>query len=121
MPAPVLNVKRSVNKAASQFTFASTLIPDLYWSKARLDVEYDSEEFHAEEDALNRGARRTMALRAMKVDVFSVTWDMVRDSNAFDGFAHLLARRLHKRIRRSDKKVLRRRGELRAALLDLPR
>lgn len=121
MPAPVLNVKRRVNKKAGQFTFARTLIPDLYWSKARLDVEYDSEEFHAEEDALNRGARRTMAMRAMKVDVFSMTGDMVRDSNAFDGFAHLLARRLHKRIRRPDKKVLRRRGELRAALLDSPR
>ena len=117
MPAPSLNVKRGVNKSASKFTFARTLVPDLYWSEARLDVEYDSEEFHAEEAALKRGARRTMALRAMHVDVFSMTGDMVRDSVAFDGFAHLLARRLHKRIRRPGQATLRRHQELRASLL----
>ena len=117
LPTPALNAKRPVNQNAQSFTFSHTLIPDLYWKQALLDVEYDSEEFHASKDALDKGARRTLALRAMHVDVFSMTSDMVHDEAAFHTFARLLARRLHKRIRKPTELMQERRAALRTTLL----
>ena len=117
LPQPTLNAKRAVNSLAGSFTMSLTLIPDLYWSSARLDLEYDSDEFHSDPESLQRGARRTMALRAMHVDVISMTNDMVRDENAFDATARLIARRLGKRIRTDNKNAPKKRSELRKLLL----
>ena len=99
LPRPVLNAKRVVNRQAGSFTLSRRLIPDLYWSAARLDIEYDSDEFHADPESLKKGARRTLALRAMHVDVISLTSDMVYDETAFAGVARLAAKKVGKRLR----------------------
>lgn len=117
LPAPILNGKRAVNTKAMTFTLANYLIPDLYWSAARLDVEYDSEAFHASEDGLRKGARRTLAMRAMNVEVVSLTSEVVRDVVAFETVASLIARRLNKRMAPARKNFGERRDELRAAVL----
>ena len=98
LPKPILNAKRPVNRDAASFTLSHTLIPDLYWTSARLDIEYDSDEFHADSESLRKGARRTLALRAMHIDVMSLTYDMVCDERAFESIARLIARRVGKRL-----------------------
>ena len=52
LPRPTLNAKRKVTALAGSFTLSRTLVPDLFWSSAMFDMEYDSEEFHASAEAL---------------------------------------------------------------------
>lgn len=96
---PILNGKRAVNKHAQSFTLSQYLIPDLYWPGAKLDAEYDSEAFHASPESLKNGARRTLALRAMHVEVVSITSEMLHDADAFDAVARLIAKKTNKRLR----------------------
>lgn len=117
IPAPILNAKRPVTKQAESLTFARHLIPDLYWPASRLDVEYDSEEFHSDPDSLIAGARRTLALRAMRVESISVTYDIVSDMCAFDATARMIVRKLGLRNYKANDDVLRAREALRRALL----
>ncbi len=100
LPCPVLNAKRRVTTFAGSFTMSKTLVPDLFWSAAMLDVEYDSEEFHASTECLLKGARRTLALRSMNVEVISVTKDVVYDEDSFDGLVRLVAKALGVRLRK---------------------
>lgn len=114
---PILNGKRMINKKAKKLTFAQYLIPDLYWPNAKLDVEYDSEAFHASPDSLKNGARRTLALRAMNVEVISLTSEVVHDVSAFDAMARTIARRTGKHLRPQTKSFENSRDELRKMLL----
>ena len=114
---PILNGKRAVNKCAEQITFAQYLIPDLYWPNAKLDVEYDSEAFHASPESLKNGARRTLALRSMRVEVVSLTSDIVNDAVAFDTTARLIAKRTGKRLHLKKDLFKERRDYLRSIVL----
>ena len=116
LPHPMLNAKRKVNEEAEAFTFAHTLVPDLYWPEAMLDMEYDSDEFHSDPESLRAGARRTLALRAMHVDVISMTYDVVHDEDSFHGAARMVARKLHKRLYKTDAASQKKRAQLRAGL-----
>jgi hypothetical protein len=109
--------KRVLGKHAGHLTLSSYLIPDLYWPKLRLDVEYDSEAFHASSESLRRGAQRTLALRVMDVDVVSLTKEVVRDVDAFDSVARLLCKRLGRRPPNPTDKYCLRRLELRELVL----
>ncbi len=100
LPHPQLNARRQVTPRAGSFTLSKSLVPDLLWPDARLDLEYDSEEFHASEDALQRGARRALALRAMGVEVVSVTKEVVYDKAAFDTLARMVAKAIGARVRK---------------------
>lgn len=117
MPKPQLNAKRVVNTYAGSITFSRTLIPDLYWPSARLDMEYDSDEFHSDAESLAKGARRALALRAMHVDVISMTRDIVYDESAFHAAARLVSSRLGIRFRPFSESALKKRRELRELLL----
>ncbi len=116
LPRPSLNAKRKVNSYAESFTFSRKLIPDLYWASVRLDIEYDSDEFHSNPLSLREGARRTLALRTMHVDVIALTSDVVHDEEAFAGVARLVAKKVGKRLPPSSTKQAERLA-LRAALL----
>ncbi|MDO4807597.1 MAG: hypothetical protein Q4A07_10150 [Coriobacteriales bacterium] len=117
LPKPQLNAKRVVNTYAGSITFSRTLIPDLYWPSARLDMEYDSDEFHSDAESLAKGARRALALRAMHVDVISMTRDIVYDESAFHAAARLVSSRLGIRFRPFSESALKKRRELRELLL----
>lgn len=114
---PVLNQKRVLGKHAGRLVLSPYLIPDLYWPMLRLDVEYDSEAFHASPESLKRGAQRTLALRVMDVDVVSLTKEVVRDVDAFDSVARLLCKRLERRPPSTTDKYCARRLELRELVL----
>lgn len=114
---PILNAKRPVTELAGKLTMANHLIPDLYWPEQRLDVEYDSDEFHSSPTSLTAGARRTMALRLMQVEVVSLTYDIVCDVDALDATARLVARRLGQRVYPTNAQAATAREALRDALL----
>lgn len=118
IPKPILNAKRPVASRAGTLTMAGHLIPDLYWANRRLDLEYDSDAFHADPACLLAGARRTMALRVMKVEVISLTYDIVRDTQAFDTAARLISKKLGRRSQPKNDNADKARQTLRAALLD---
>ena len=117
LPRPILNAKRQVSGQAGHLTLSRNLIPDLFWSNCKLDVEYDSEEFHADPECLAAGARRTLALRAMHVEVISVTKDIVYDEEAFDAVARLVAKPTGVRMTKPTENALAARQRLRDAIL----
>jgi hypothetical protein len=117
LPKPLLNAKRRVTSVAGSITMSNTLVPDLYWIDARLDLEYDSDEFHSDCESLRKGARRTMAFRAMNVDVLSMTHDIVCDERAFDVVARMIAKRLGVRLPAEAGMDKSKRRELRSILL----
>ncbi|MBR3328617.1 MAG: hypothetical protein IKG22_14990 [Atopobiaceae bacterium] len=117
LPRPILNAKQKVGGQAEHLTLSRNLIPDLFWSDCRLDVEYDSEEFHADPESLAAGARRTLALRAMHVEVISVTKDIVYDEEAFDAVARLVAKSTGVRMTKPTTNTLAARKHLRDAIL----
>ena len=112
LPRPQLNARRRVTARAGSLTLSKTLVPDLFWPSKRLDLEYDSEEFHASVDALQKGARRALALRAMGVEVVSVTKEVVYEEDAFDALARVVAKFLGVRVRKQTQT-----GELQRSLL----
>lgn len=117
IPRPVLNARRHVTKRAETLTTKHTLVPDLYWPAVRLDVEYDSEEFHSDSARLELGLRRTLALRAMHVEVISLTKEVVYDDVAFDTTARMVAKRLGKRLRSQSETLQEKRRALRDTVL----
>lgn len=114
---PVLNARIPVNGHADSITSARHLVPDLYWPDAHLDIEYDSEEFHSDSVSLVNGRRRTLALQAMNVQVISMTYDILRDFDAFDAVAGTIMRTLGQRNARLTDELRRKRILLRNELL----
>lgn len=117
LPRPQLNARRRVTSRAGSLTLSKTLVPDLFWPNKRLDLEYDSEEFHASSDALQKGARRALALRVMGVEVISVTKEVLYDKDAFDALARIVAKAVGGRVRKPTEAAELQRGLLRSAVL----
>ena len=117
LPIPQLNARKRVTARAGSLVLSKTLVPDLFWPSKRLDLEYDSEEFHASPDALQKGARRALALRAMGVEVVSVTKDVVYDEDAFDALARIVAKTVGVRVRKQTQSADLQRGHLRGVVL----
>ncbi len=114
---PILNAKLPVNALAHGVTAASNLVPDLYWPSARLDMEYDSEEFHTDADSLQSGRRRTLALQAMDVQVISMSIDILRSHDSFDVVASTIMRALGQRRHKATETDRQKRIALRNSLL----
>lgn len=75
---------------------------DLYWPELKLDVEYDSDSFHAHEEKMLLDGRRRAALEAMGITSVNVVSEQVRDSGAFNELAKQLAVLANHRLRYKD-------------------
>ena len=75
---------------------------DLYWPELKLDVEYDSDSFHAHEEKMLLDGRRRAALEAMGITSVNVTSGQVRNSGAFNELAKQLAVLANHRLRYKD-------------------
>lgn len=64
---------------------------DLYWPELKLDIEYDSNAFHAHEEKLLLDSRRRAALEAMGITSINVASEQIRSSGAFNELAKQLA------------------------------
>lgn len=89
---------------------------DLCWPKEKLALEYDSHQFHSEEEKRELDSRRRIAIENHGLHVISVTKQQIYDRDSFSELAEVVAKYLGKRLRitRADKDL--KRMELRNAL-----
>lgn len=98
LPHPTMNAEMPLPKNVVA-TGRSSLRCDLYWPVARLDVEYDSAEFHSAERLLANDSMRRIALESMDVTSVNLTAEHLRRASLFDEAAQDIARILGKRVR----------------------
>ena len=98
LPHPTMNAEMPLPKNVVA-TGRSSLRCDLYWPAARLDVEYDSAEFHSSERLLANDSMRRIALESMDVTSVNLTAEHLRRASLFDEAAQGIARILGKRVR----------------------
>ena len=98
LPRPTMNAEMPLPKNVGA-TGRSSLRCDLYWPAARLDVEYDSAEFHSAERLLANDSMRRIALESMDVTSVNLTAEHLRRASLFGEAAQGIARILGKRVR----------------------
>lgn len=98
LPHPTMNAEMPLPKNVAA-TGRSSLRCDLYWPAARLDVEYDSAEFHSAARLLANDSMRRIALESMDVTSVNLTAEHLRRASLFDEAAQGIARILGKRVR----------------------
>ena len=98
LPKPTLNPPITISKSGRKHTLRRSAKPDLYWRKIRLDLEYNSDEFH-EEDQRAIDSMRRKALERMKVEVIELTPEELLSVELFHATALRIAQRFKKRIR----------------------
>ncbi len=98
LPHPTMNAEIPLPKNVTA-TGRSSLRCDLYWPAVRLDVEYDSAEFHSAERLLANDSMRRIALESMDVTSVNLTAEHLRRASLFDEAAQGIARILGKRVR----------------------
>lgn len=113
LPQPVLNPKVSVKSPEGN----KARYPDLFWSAASIDVEYNSDLAHSGEWSRYRDSKREVELVSNDITVLPLTRRQVMDKDDFHAFAQGLRRLLGIRSRSPRKGWESKRDELRAKLL----
>ena len=98
-PAPKLNYAVYLPKHLGA---RRRYVLDLYWPELKLDIEYDSNAFHAHEEKLLLDSRRRAALEAMGITSVNVASEQIRSSGAFNELAKQLAALANHRLRYKD-------------------
>lgn len=102
LPLPQMNYRIDVVGEGRKCTSHKYFVLDLFWESARLDVEYDSDAFHASKAGITSDAERRNALVAMGYTVITVTNGQASSANSLDDVAFAIARVLKVRIRRQN-------------------
>lgn len=71
---------------------------DLYWSDAKLAIEYDSAAFHRPGESWQRDSARRVELGIQDIEVVSVGPAQIRDERETEKLARLIARRTSKQM-----------------------
>ncbi|MCH3943410.1 MAG: endonuclease domain-containing protein [Atopobiaceae bacterium] len=95
----LLNHRLDVPASSRRMAERSFFSCDLYWPEARLDVEYDSREFHGERRRMEADADRREVLKSMGVEVVTLTWAMMASEEKLDWEAREIARLLGRTLR----------------------
>ncbi|MCL1896343.1 MAG: endonuclease domain-containing protein [Clostridiales bacterium] len=118
LPAPVLNKRIDMAKAGISRSGKPYYVLDLFWPKAKLAIEYDSDSYHTGADRIARDAKKRSDLKARGITVITVTSGQVRSATEFERIAKLISRNLHGRLRfKNPGQFLKARRELRNLLL----
>ena len=72
---------------------------DLYWNDKQVDVEYDSDAFHASSEQIFKDAVRRNALTKTGVTVITVSRKQIFEKESFRELAETLAKLLGKRLK----------------------
>ena len=96
---PLMNEEISFVKGARKTTDSSENYADLYWPKAKLAVEYDSDLAHLEPEDIAHDAARRNALLAAGIDVITITKKQLMSYSEMEKAAHAIAQRLGVRMR----------------------
>lgn len=98
LPKPELNPPIVLSKAGRRHTVRSSAKPDLYWRDAKLDLEFNSDEFHDKRNRTSDSMRRK-ALERMHVEVIELTSAELFDTGLFHATVLRIALRLKKQLR----------------------
>ena len=120
LPDMALNVRVELDDQARRLAHKSYLECDLFWSQARLAVEYEGRRYHEGERNMASDKARANALRHMGITVISLFDEHIRDESAFDAIAMDIAHELGFRTRPRSYDEASRVRELRRAVLARP-
>jgi hypothetical protein len=98
LPKPELNPPIVLSKAGRKHTVRGSAKPDLYWRDAKLDLEFNSDEFHDESNRASDSMRRK-ALERMHVEVIELTTEELFDTGLLHATVLRIALRLKKQLR----------------------
>ena len=116
LPAPQLNKQIDIGKLGTQISGKNFNRCDLYCPEARLAVEYDSDTYHTGAERLAEDSKRRSALKAIGIEVITITAGQIKNATEFDGMAKLIAKALGKRLRYHKTQFLKAQNELRSQL-----
>jgi len=117
LPAPELNRRVEIGNTAKRRSGKTYYKCDLFWPKANLTVEYDSDFYRTGANRIASHSEKRFNLTALGITVITVTSRQIRNIYEFDKIAELIAGRLRKRLRYEPMQFTRARRELRDLLL----
>ena len=117
LPAPVLNRRIDIENPAKRGTRKTQYKCDLFWPKAHVAVEYDSDFYHTGADRIARDSKKRLDLEAHGVTVIPMTSRQIRNPDELEKLARLIARRLRKRLQYKNPQFKKAQRELRSLLL----
>lgn len=115
---PLLNHRIDIPQSAKKSASKSYCECDLFWPKANLAVEYDSDLYHTGEDKIARDAMRRTTLIASDIAVVTVTNMQLVSGELLNKVAQLIAKQTGKRLRYRDPEFTQKHYELRNELLE---
>jgi hypothetical protein len=113
-PLPLLNHLVEINQGTGK---SSRYYCDLFWPDAQVDVEYDSDGFHALPERIAKDAARRNALSSAGITVITVTRGQIVNAGAFNKVASELSKLLKKRLAYKKQEFVARHANLRRSLL----
>jgi len=116
LPAPEMNKRIEIGKAAKHRPGRAFYKCDLFWEKASLAVEYDSDMFHTGADRIADDSMKRFDMSVLGIEPISLTNRQLRNAVEFDAFAKLLAARLGKQLRFRSRQYQAAQRELRSLL-----
>ena len=99
LPCPRMNHRIELSSEKQAILKKRFLVCDLYWPSGKVDIEYDSDEFHAVRERLIADARRRAMLESLGITSINVTSTQIHNALDFDDLARTTARLMHKKIR----------------------
>ncbi|MGI6033587.1 MAG: hypothetical protein ACOX69_09245 [Coriobacteriales bacterium] len=101
IPKPVMNMQIDFDEGARTIAGTAIARADMCWPDCKLDVEYDSDEYHSLTGDILHDNERANALRHLGYQVIFVTRDQQKYSVPFEGLAKDIARATGTYLRRS--------------------
>lgn len=117
LPFPKLNFPIEPTSAARKAAHKQRYVLDLYWPKRKIDVEYDSDSYHASSEGIASDAQRRNALQLMGVTVITVTRGQLYNAASFDRTARIIAASIGVRLPKTSRRWISQKQMLRYALL----
>lgn len=117
LPFPKLNFPIEPTSAARKAAHKQRYVLDLYWPKRKIDVEYDSDSYHASSEGIASDAQRRNALQLMDVTVITVTRGQLYNAASFDRTARIIAASIGVRLPKTSRRWISQNQMLRYALL----
>jgi len=117
LPMPELNRRIDSENAAKWGSRRYYYICDLFWPKANIAIEYDSDFYHAGADRMDSDSTKRLDLTTHDINVLTVTNRKLRNPAIIESIAKLIAKRLGIRLRYENPQFLEARRELRNLLL----
>lgn len=117
LPFPKLNFPIEPTSAARKAAHKQRYVLDLYWPKRKIDVEYDSDSYHASSEGIASDAQRRNALQLMGVTVITVTRGQLYNAASFDRTARTIATSIGVRLPKTSQRWISQNQMLRYVLL----